>query len=264
MRLTKFHLGLGVLAGLVAGGVLGKYVHLLRHPPAQAVFEKVAAIEPRSRPKICAHRANNVPMYRRARAHFDCVEIDVHVSPAYGGPPAVYHPPDTNFFGLTLEFLLTHEKLPTGRLWLDTKDLSPANWRAYLDLLNRLVPAAKRPDVVVETVWGTADVQPVAAAFRDDGYDFSYYLPTERAADCGTSATPDCDRFRQDVLGTLGAGFSHLSFDAVDYPFVRSIRKDMPASVGLLTWDLSPDWPDRELLDEVDIYIVVLPHAYFN
>ena len=165
---------------------------------------------------------------------------------------------------MTLEFLLTHEKLPKGKLWLDTKDLSPANWVSYLELLNRLIPAARHRDVIVETVWGADGVSPVAAAFRENGFQFSYYLPTEAAIECKGRVTAVCDQFRRDVLKTLTAGFSHLSFDAGGYSFVQSIRKDMPPSVRLLTWDLTREWPNEQLLDDVEIYIVKLPNPYLN
>jgi hypothetical protein len=264
MRMNRTYLALAVLAGFLAGVALTKMAQAWRHPPVESVIKHVAEIDPRSRPKICAHRNNNILMYRRAQANFSCVEIDVHVSPASGGPPGVYHPPDANYHGLTLEFLLTHEKLPTGKLWLDTKDLSPENWRGYLELLDRLIPAARHPDIIVETVWGSPDVQPVAAAFRQGGFQFSYYLPTDAAAECGSRVSPACDEFRRDVLGTLARGFSHLSFDAGGYAFVRSIKDDLPASVKLLTWDLSPTWPDAELLEDVDVYIVAVPNPYLN
>jgi hypothetical protein len=59
-----------------------------KHSAVERVFQRVAAIDDKSRPKICAHRSNNIPMYRGALDHFDCIEIDIHINPTSGGPPA--------------------------------------------------------------------------------------------------------------------------------------------------------------------------------
>ena len=228
------------------------------------VFERVRELDDDTYRKICAHRANNIPMYRLALRHFNCVEIDVLVDPPAGGSAAVYHPPHTNNHGLTLDFLLTQEMLPAGKLWLDTKDLSKDNWNGYLEQLNRLIPASRRSDVVVETVWADADVQAAAIAFRQGGFAFSYYLPSDRARDCAALRTADCDAFRRQVTATVARGFSHLSFDHRGYEFVKSIRNELPPAVKFLTWDLSKAWPRPELLGDVEIYIIHLPSAYLN
>ncbi len=247
---------------MVAGmGALGWW---RQRPAIDDVLEKAAALDDESRRKLCAHRANNIPMYRSAQGHLACVEIDVHVSPASGGFAGVFHPPEENNHGLTLEFLLSRESLPTGRLWLDTKDLGPGNWAAYLDLLVRLVPPERRDDVIVETVWSTPDAGPVAAAFRGQGFAFSYYLPTDEATGCGDRRTAECDDLRRQVLATLSAGFSHLSFDARAESFVATLRPDLPAGTRLLTWDLTRMWPRRPLLDDVDVYIIYWPGPYLN
>ena len=252
----------GTVAALAA--VTALWFVAQRPPSTGEVLRKVIATDENLRPKVCAHRCNNIPMYRFAWKHFECIEIDVHVTPKAGGSAGVYHPPDRNFHGLTLDFLLAREKLPRGTLWLDTKDLSPVNWRGYLEQLRRLIPASRRRDVIVETVWATPDVGDAAAAFRSSEFQFSYYLPTDLAARCGALATPECLAFRNEVLATLESGFSHLSFDAAAFPFVQAIQGGLPPSVKLLTWDLSREWPKRELFEAVDIYIVNLPNFYLN
>ena len=248
---------------LIAAG-LGTWTWWWQRPAIDDVLEKVAALDDASRRKICAHRANNIPMYRSANRHLDCIEIDVHVSPASGGLAAVYHPPEENNHGLSLEFLLSQESLPKGRLWLDTKDLAPSNWSAYLELLTRLVPPERRGDVIVETVWSTADIEPVAAAFRERGFAVSYYFPAEDAKACAGSRMPGCDDLRRRVLATLSRGFSHLSFDAQAESFVETLRPGLPPGVKLLTWDLTRMWPRRPLLDDVEVYIVYWPGPYLN
>ncbi len=228
------------------------------------VLTQVQSLDRDAWRKICAHRANNIPTYRQALGHFNCIEIDVHIEPTAGGSAAVYHPPESNNHGLTLDFLLTNELLPPGKLWLDTKDLSKSNWSAYLAQLKRLIPASRRSDVVVETVWSDADVQEASSAFRLSGFAFSYYLPTDEARACGSSHTADCNSLRRQVVATVARGFSHVSFDYRAYQFAKSIRGDLPAEVKFLTWDLSKSWPKPKLLEDVEIYIINLPTAYLN
>jgi hypothetical protein len=229
------------------------------HDPLQRIASRLATLDETRRSKICAHRANDVPRYRAAIALFDCVEIDVVVEPPTGGPPAVYHPPAANHHGLSLEFLLANEALPRGRLWLDVKDLDDDNRDALLDQLTRQVPPARRGDTIVETGWADPAVAGAATAIRGAGFLFSYYLPTEAAMACGAERSEECEALREQVLSTVGSGFSHLSFDARAFAFVQTLRADLPQSVQLLTWHISGSWPLAELIDEVDVYIVRFP-----
>lgn len=224
--------------------------------PVQQVATKLSTLDSSVRQKICAHRTNNVPMYRSANEIFDCLEIDVFVTPPIGGPAAVYHPPHRNNHGLTLEFLLSNESMPKGKLWLDVKDLSESNWVPFLDLLTKTIPAARRSQTIVETKWSRPSVAPAAAAFRRAGFLFSYYLPTQESIECGSIRSQLCDDLRNFVMSTASMGFSHLSFDARAYPFVQTMRDRLPPSVRLLTWDISKTWPQSSLISEVDIYIV--------
>lgn len=252
-------------SAIVVSIIAGSAVLVSRKFPPESVddvLSKVATLDSESRSKICAHRSNNIPMYQEALRHFDCIEIDVHINPAGGSPAAVYHPPKANNHGLTLDFLLSSEPFPAGKLWLDTKDLSNDNWAAYLDQLKKLIPGDRRDDVIVETVWSSPDVRAAAAAFRSDGFKFSYYLPTDEAIACAAWRTQKCDTLRRQVLSTASMGFSHLSFDAKAYAFVKSIHDDLPSGMKLLTWDLTKSWPKSQLLDEVEVYIVKYPSPF--
>lgn len=225
-------------------------------------LEKIAALEQDLQQKVCAHRANNVPKYRSALELFGCIEIDVVIDPPAGGEAAVYHPPHDNHHGLTLDFLLKNEPLPTGKLWLDVKDLSKKNWAPFLDLLVRFVPEKRRGDVVIETSWSSSGVRQAAVEFRANGFLFSYYLPTEDAIACGDTVSEFCNKFREKVLQTGTQGFSHLSFDARAYPFVLMIRNDLPRAMRLLSWDITRAWPQMDIIRAVDIYIVRFPSPF--
>jgi hypothetical protein len=227
--------------------------------PLEGTLTRLAALDDGLQQKVCAHRCNDVPKYRAADRLFDCVEIDVVITPPTGGPAAVYHPPHENDRGLTLDFLLANQSLPRGKLWLDVKDLSAENWKGFLDQLLELIPSERRDDIIIETGWSSPSVRQAASAFRERGFAFSYYLPTEQAIGCGPATTEACKRLREEVLLTVSMGFSHLSFDARAYTFVESIRNDLPPSVRLLTWDLSRAWRQLDLIREVDVYIVRLP-----
>lgn len=232
-----------------------------RSPPdvQTLIAAKLHAVAPELRSRICAHRANNVPKYRAAKQIFGCLELDVVLEPRDGGPAAVYHPPDENHHGLFLEFLLENESLPSGKVWLDVKDLSEGNWPQLLGLLLRFVPHDRRGDIIVETSWEEESVFKAAEGFRQAGFNFSYYLPTSEASDCGNSNTPSCELLRARVTRIVALGFSHLSFDARTYDFVKTIRDRLPDGTRLLTWHLSGQWPKHHLLREVDVYLVRFP-----
>jgi hypothetical protein len=230
--------------------------------PVRQMASKLLALESGVREKICAHRNNNVPKYRLANELFHCLEIDVVVNPPTGGAASVYHPPHENNHGLTLEFLLSHENMPNGKLWLDVKDLSEDNWVTFLDQLMILIPPGRRGETIVETKWSGPSVASAAAAFRHAGFLFSYYLPSRDAIQCGTTRSQLCDDLRSFITLTVSMGFSHLSFDARAYTFVTTLRAELPPSVRLLTWDLSNSWPQSSLVREVDVYIVRFPSPF--
>jgi hypothetical protein len=227
----------------------------------EQTLTKLAMLDEGMQRKVCAHRNNNIPKYRAANEIFHCIEIDVVLDPQAGGPAAVYHPPHENHHGLSLDFLLSNERLPRGNLWLDVKDLSEGNWQQFIGQLVDLINPSRRGDVVVETGWSTQPVRDAAEAFVGNGFQFSYYLPTE-AIECGLSDSRNCNELRAAVVETVALGFSHLSFDARAYPFVQSIRGDLPPHVRLLTWHLSGAWPRMDLLREVEIYIVRFPNPF--
>ena len=230
--------------------------------PLERTLAKLAALDDGLQQKVCAHRSNNIPKYRAATQLFHCIEFDVVLDPPTGGPAAVYHPPAENDHGLTLDFLLANEDLPRGRIWLDVKDLSDDNWERFLDQLVSHIPMERRGDTIIETGWSDASVREAAAAFRGSGFIFSYYLPTEPAIECGDASSRMCDDLRTEVLLTASMGFSHLSFDARAQAFVQSIRDRLPASMRLLTWDISGKWPQMDLIREVDVYIVRFPSPF--
>lgn len=250
---------LSIVLGVAAAYVWKRHAQFIR---LENTLSKVATLDHAMREKICAHRCNNIPMYRDALRYFDCIEMDIHIQPPAGGPDAVYHPPAENNHGLTLQTLLNNERLPKRRLWLDVKDLSESNWGPFLDRLTHLIPSARRADVIVETVWSDLAVQPAAAAFRSKGFAFSYYVPTEEAMACGATQSQACDALRRQVLSTASMGFSHLSFDARTFPFVRSIRAELPPAMRLLTWDLTKAWPRTDLINAVDVYIINFPSPH--
>jgi hypothetical protein len=230
--------------------------------PLKRTLAKLAALDYGLQEKVCAHRSNNIPKYRSANKLFHCIEFDVVLEPPTGGPAAVYHPPAENDHGLTLDFLLANEALPRSMVWLDVKDLSDDNWELFLVQLMRLIPGERRGDTIIETGWSSPSVRQAAAAFRERGFGFSYYLPTEAAIECGADRSRICDDLRTEVLLTAAMGFSHLSFDARAYVFVQSIRDGLSPSMRLLTWDISTSWPQMDLIREVDVYIVRFPSPF--
>lgn len=252
-----------VMAIACAGVLLYCVGHYRDRPnPTETALARLAALDPDERQKICAHRGNGTAKYRAAAILFDCVEIDLVIDPPTGGPIAVYHPPAENDFGVTLTGLLTGEGLPRGKLWLDVKDLSDSNWLRLLHSLETLIPTSRRKDVFIETSWSEPSVRSAATGFRDAGYHFSYYLPTEEAIECRDRRDESCEAFRRRVLTTLAMEFTHLSFDMRGYPFVQSIRDRLPPEIRFLTWHIRRPWPELDLLRDVDIYIVTMPGRY--
>lgn len=216
----------------------------------------LAGLESSLRRKVCAHGANSRARFRLAGWLFDCIEIDVVLAPAVADAPSVYHPPDSNYRGLSLEQLLRHTSLPAGMLWLDVKDLAEDNWHVLISLLHELVPVERRPTIVIETGWAEEAASVAIDEFRRSGFQVSYYLPTEQAIGCAARRSGECNAFRAAVLKSMRLGFSHLSFDARGYEFVQTIRHELPESVRLLTWHTARTLPQTEMLDEVELYIV--------
>lgn len=258
---TWFNFGRWLLCGVavaLASGVL--WWAFPRHIQDTRVLLNqwvgLSKLEPEFRRKVCAHRANTMARFRLAGALFECTEIDVVVDPPVAATPSVYHPPDSNYRGLSLERLLRGAALPSGMLWLDVKDLDENNWPELKSLLNYLIPAERHPNIVVETGWAGNAAEVAIREFLSDGFQVSYYLPTDQAIDCGARQSEDCNAFRTAVLKTMALGFSHLSFDARGYEFVQTIRHELPKGVRLLTWHTARTLPQTEMLDDVELYIV--------
>ena len=221
----------------------------------------LAKLEPEHRGKVCAHRANTLARYWLANRMFDCIEIDVVVTPTVADRPSVYHP-GANYRGLSLEQLLRRSRLPAGVLWLDVKDLGESNWRTLHSLLLEHIPEDRRPDILIETGWSEEVAAMAVDEFRRSGFPVSYYLPTREAIECGPSESEDCVALREVVLRTLDLGFSHLSFDARGYEFVQAMRHELPEPLRLLTWHTARRFPQLEMLDDVDLYIVRFPTPF--
>ena len=252
------------LVGLLLAALLWPYASRAVNQAQRLVnqYSGLAKLEPEQRSQVCAHRANSLAKYRLARRVFDCIEIDIVITPEVASEPSVYHPPDSNYRGLSLEQLLQRLSLPRGILWLDVQDLGEANWSNLYSLLGELIPVDRRADIVIETWWADDSAKDAIDAFREAGYLVSYYLPTREAADCGGHVSEYCNAFRADVLGTMRLGFSHLSFDARGYEFVQTLRDELPEGTRLLTWHTSRILPQMDMLDDVDLYVVRFPTPF--
>lgn len=249
---------LGTLAAALLASVLWSPVVRGIHETRLFLNQRagLAGLESNLRRKVCAHRANSRARFRLAGWLFDCIEIDVVLAPAVADAPSVYHPPDSNYRGLSLEQLLRHTSLPAGMLWLDVKDLAEDNWHVLNSLLHELVPAERRHTIVIETGWAEQAAAVAIDEFRRSGFQVSFYLPAEQAIGCAARKSGECNAFRAAVLKSMRLGFSHLSFDARSYEFVQTIRHELPESVRLLTWHTARSLPQAEMLDEVELYIV--------
>jgi hypothetical protein len=222
----------------------------------QAQKRALEQLSEATRRRLCAHHANSLDKFFEAATMFRCIEIDVMLD-GDGSEAFVYHPgalpPEPR--DRPLRPFLAAATAREIRLWLDMKNLSDANVHGFMELMGDYSGRFEPGDLLVEVAAELADSYAVRVMHRK-GFLVSYYLPTEQAARCGTTAAPaaPCAELRARTLGDVARPeIGVLSFDFVaNKDFVDSLpKKRLPL---LATWDLQSDIRGFARYQEIDRY----------
>ena len=218
------------------------------------------------RRKVCAHRGNTFFRFMEAVRFFDCVEIDLTFE---GDHLWVFHPPATNPL-LPAQALL--KQVPPGkRVWLDVKNLDPERLQRLTEQLTSWGWGERKSSLLIETDYlpKTAEDKSIFKRHALDGWHLSYYLPTERGVACANGKqTAQACRAWASVISTAmkESGFSHLSFDAAAWIFVRDQNFIADFQVG--TWDISglnfEQPPTGELFEQASWFIRPFASPYYH
>lgn len=172
-NLTKKH-------KLLIGGIIGIVIGLI----LRNVF--IAFNEIDNHPdKIWLHRCNSTEKLHEKSAHYPNVEVDVVFRSDYTFD--VTHDVDTSFH-LSIDPYLDYLQKNDGKIWLDIKNLIPANKEIMLSVLDSLLHkhGIDKNRVIIESPsWQSLDV------FTRKGYYTSYYVPYEKP---GKLSKDDIDR----------------------------------------------------------------------
>jgi len=224
------------------------------------------AMPAEDRRKVCAHRGDTFFRFMEAVRFFECVEIDLTFEE---DKVWVFHPPASNTH-LPARFLL--DQVPAGkRVWLDVKNLDPERLQMLTQQLTAWGWGERKSSLLIETDYlpRTAEDQSRFRRHAAEGWHLSYYLPTERGAGCANASlsASSC----RDWAATLKremkqGGFSHLSFDAAAWKFVRDHEFNADFQIG--TWDISglnfEQPPAGELFEKASWFIRPFASPYYH
>jgi hypothetical protein len=192
-------------------------------------------------PRIWSHRVNSGGKMMVAKELFQGLEMDL-VFDSTSNRFSIHHPPAPDV-GLTLEIQLAQDTF--GRkYWLDWKNALKSNARQALQRLEQLheqYDLKSRTLVEISTLDGSSQV------FINDGWQVSYYLPTEVISTCIESCSEeDALRLAKTLWQNYADnGFTAVSFDAHLLPFIdrylshELTEKNIPAYTWAIDIDIS-------------------------
>lgn len=241
-NLTKKH-------RLLIGGIIGIVIGLI----LRNVF--IAFNEIDNHPdKIWLHRCNSIEKLHEKSTRYPNVEVDVVFRSDYTFD--VTHDVDTSFH-LSIDPYLAYLQKNDGKIWLDIKNLIPANKEIMLSVLDSLLHrhGIDKNRVIIESPsWQSLDV------FTRKGYYTSYYVPYEKPGKLSKDDIDRCIRLLQKIVdqNTVRA----LSFPGWWYD---DIKEKLDRPIDLLTWKhrttqfellLSPK--GREMLADPQLKVILI------
>lgn len=241
-NLTKKH-------KLLIGGIIGVVIGLI----LRNVF--IAFNEIDNHPdKIWLHRCNSIEKLHEKSTRYPNVEVDVVFRSDYTFD--VTHDVDTSFH-LSIDPYLDYLQKNDGKIWLDIKNLIPANKEIMLSVLDSLLHryGIDKNRVIIESPsWQSLDV------FTRKGYYTSYYVPYEKPGKLSKDDIDRCIRLLQKIVdqNTVRA----LSFPGWWYD---DIKEKLDRPIDLLTWKhrttqfemlLSPK--GREMLADPQLKVILI------
>ncbi len=178
------------------------------------------------RPKLWLHRCNSLEKMQEHRERFRNVEVDLVFREATGRFD-VTHDLDTTFH-LSLRPYIQQAARQGSRLWLDVKNLTPANANAALARLDSLcAECGMKPDSLIVESRHPELLLP----FTRRGYFTSFYVPYDKPSRLTPAETDSAVAHIRRVAqsGQVRA----VSFPAWWY---SPLRGQLPAGVAMLTW----------------------------
>ena len=201
--------------------------------------------------RVYPHRVDSVGKLRDIwRSGFRSFEIDVIFDDRTKRFRVGHNPPLMGVVGLD-RFLESVEPGEIQRIWLDLKNLGPANVDAVLERLEELdARLGIKGKTLVES--GTRD--PSFRRIRRAGWETSYYLPTHtilRLLQGGQSAA--LDGLAEEIRRQIGVqATTAVSFDIRLHPFVRQhLEPIIPRRIVYHVW-LAPPLASPTFVEELE------------
>ena len=205
------------------------------------------------RSKLWLHRCNSLEKLQEQSERFRNVELDL-VFRETTGRFDVTHDLDTTFH-LGLRPYIQHAARRHCRLWLDVKNLTPANAAAALARLDSLcAECGLKPDsLIVES-----RRPELLVPFTRRGYFTSYYVPFDK---------PSRLAHPESALAHIRRVAQSGQVRAVSFPswWYTSLRGQLPPEIAMLTWlhrSTEPEvrlWPGHfYLLADPQVKVVLI------
>lgn len=204
--------------------------------------------------KIWLHRTNSMEKLEEKEGRFPNFEVDVVFRP--DGTFDVTHDADTTFH-LGIEPFLADVARDGDRMWMDLKNLSPANSGTVLSCLEELcgIYGVKKGQLIVESRNLNA-----LAKFTAAGYYTSYYVDFEKPSEMEQAEQDTC-------LAHLRRVADSRKVCALSFPgwWYAPIKEGLGRSIDLLTWKhrtteyelLALPW-NRKLLNDPQVKVVLV------
>lgn len=215
--------------------------------------------------RIWAHRVDSLGKLLEAKTLFAGIELDL-VYDGSVGSFHVYHPPKENH-GLTLaEYLRASSDRKDLKYWFDWKNPSASELVTALEKLESLEAAYGIKDRSILEVPSDFSADNEAILARQ-GWQVSYYLPTDQIVACAKRGAGDCAEPALHMANRARSlGARYVSFDYRAWDFMKTHEQAF-ADFELLSWDLSKntmahDASGFDIDNRISVLLVGYPSAF--
>lgn len=204
--------------------------------------------------KIWLHRCNSMEKLYEKSKRYRNVEVDVVFRSDYTFD--VTHDVDTSFH-LTIDSYFDYFQKKDGKIWLDIKNLIPANKETMFRALDSLVSRYKisKERLIVESPsWQSLDI------FTENGYYTSMYVTYMNPSKMDEEEIDRCIELLQKIV-------DQKTVCALSFPgwWYDDIKEKLDRPIDLLTWKhrttqfellLSPN--GRGMLDDSQLKVILV------
>jgi hypothetical protein len=203
--------------------------------------------------RIIPHRVNSIGKLRDVQASgFVGLELDL-IYGLNGNDTFTVSHDASDGSDLTFEaFLSLVSTSPLEKIWFDLKNMNSENHRSILKRLNTLNESFSFKERLILETSETANFM---AAFTQDGWHTSYYLPTQAIFEAfvGNNIEVMDDMAKNIADQSERQQVSAVSFDKEIYPFVKTYLEPLLSdTVVYHTWDLTIKLYDKDLDDKLN------------